>query len=308
MSFLRHKCENPPIRRDINPVRETIFPIFKQSPERPSIFDLVGTGFFIHSSGLFLTARHVLEDFVRPGKKTASPGWIAAVSTKTSPANHLLGNNYALSRIVSASFVDGRPGSGPDIGLGVVEDVFLPPAKRPRFRRVKLTTDVPAVGSKISTVAFPGTRVQNEPPSIYFDIDYSQHPGEIHEVYESGRDSVMLPFPCCQTSMKIKSGASGGPVFDDQGRVFAVNSTGFHNHNEDDQDISYISPIGLALGLPIYRQNITLLDTVADLVRCKSIRLNPEVSVTRRRIDGSGTRYDFRSSGGKWSQTLYDTV
>jgi hypothetical protein len=49
----------------------------------------------------------------------------------------------------------------------------------------------------------------------------------IEEYLPAGRDRVMLPGPCWRTSMTIHGGASGGPVFDERGRVFAINSTGF---------------------------------------------------------------------------------
>lgn len=48
----------------------------------------------------------------------------------------------------------------------------------------------------------------------------------------------MMPGPCAQTSMYIHGGASGGPVFDSSGEVFAINSTGF-----DNDSVSFVTPI-----------------------------------------------------------------
>ncbi|MFA6002775.1 MAG: hypothetical protein WC881_01770 [Elusimicrobiota bacterium] len=56
--------------------------------------------------------------------------------------------------------------------------------------------------------------------------------------YPKGRDSCMLPTACFRTSMGIKGGASGGPVFDYRGYVFAINSSGV-----DGTSISFVSSI-----------------------------------------------------------------
>ena len=62
--------------------------------------------------------------------------------------------------------------------------------------------------------------------------------GEVQEYLPNGRDRVMLPGRCYRTNIFIHAGASGGPVFDPNGYVFGVNSTGF-----DGTDLSYVSRI-----------------------------------------------------------------
>lgn len=39
------------------------------------------------------------------------------------------------------------------------------------------------------------------------------------------RDRIFLPSRCYRTTLGFPGGASGGPVADDKGRVFAINST-----------------------------------------------------------------------------------
>ena len=57
----------------------------------------------------------------------------------------------------------------------------------------------------------------------------------------------MQPGECVETSMNTMGGASGGPVFDERGLVFAVVSSGF------DESTTYVAPVkDLALA-KIYR-------------------------------------------------------
>jgi hypothetical protein len=51
-----------------------------------------------------------------------------------------------------------------------------------------------------------------------------------------------LKHPCLQTSVEILSGASGGPVIDSAGRIFAVNSTSF-DLNDGGEPVSFVTPI-----------------------------------------------------------------
>jgi hypothetical protein len=63
--------------------------------------------------------------------------------------------------------------------------------------------------------------------------------GVIEEYFPNGRDSVFLPSPCFQTTINIHSGASGGPVFDEHGKVCGINSTSF----DGEKNLSFISRI-----------------------------------------------------------------
>jgi len=47
---------------------------------------------------------------------------------------------------------------------------------------------------------------------------------------------------CIQTNMQIKGGASGGPVFNDEGYVIGINSTGFEM-TDSEEPISFVTPI-----------------------------------------------------------------
>ena len=56
----------------------------------------------------------------------------------------------------------------------------------------------------------------------------------------------MLPFPAFESNMPIYAGASGGPVFNTQGKVIAINCTRFEG-----TDVAYHTDITCLLDLPV---------------------------------------------------------
>ena len=102
---------------------------------------------------------------------------------------------------------------------------------------LELTPSIPHIGQRVYTYAYPNNEIKHgKIQEIYLYPDFFD--GSIQKIYQNGRDSVMLPGACVQTSMFIHGGASGGPVFDSLGKVFGVNSTGY-----DNDDLSFITPI-----------------------------------------------------------------
>jgi hypothetical protein len=104
-----------------------------------------------------------------------------------------------------------------------------------------VTTEPVPVGTKVWTVAYPLAKVakiSDEEVNIHSQSD--MYTGHITAQHLNGRDSVMLPWPCYETDMEIRGGASGGPVCisGSEGTVFAVNCSSFFPHN-----VSYVSSI-----------------------------------------------------------------
>jgi hypothetical protein len=195
--------------------------------------DLLGTGFFITTNGLFVTARHVLmAPFDQRGRQVYP---IAII--------HFYGeNNYLIRPIL-------RCASHPvaDVSVGVAAPMTRNSDGTPLTNPVlRLTLVPPSLQARIVTYEYPkysnttveGVRCINMVPT-YYD-------GDLIEYLETGRDRVLLPGPCYRTSIIIHHGASGGPVFSRSGAVFAVNSTGF-----DGTEDSYMSRINEIFALTI---------------------------------------------------------
>ncbi len=201
-----------------------VFPIVRYD-ERGRLH-LIGTGFFIATSGLFLTARHVLMDvFDSRGCQRYPIGIV----------QFLAGNIYLQRPILSCA----RHLTA-DVAVGVAAPMRRNQDGSPLANPVlTLTTVPPALGTRIVTFAYPkhlnlnhddgGQRVHFTP--TYYD-------GYVQEYLPNGRDRSMLPGPCYRTNIIIHGGASGGPVFCPSGSVFGVNSTGFEG-----TDVSYVSRI-----------------------------------------------------------------
>jgi hypothetical protein len=209
-----------------------IFPILRQ--DTLGKLHLIGTGFFITTNGLFVTANHVLMEVFGPKGQQKDPIIIA----------QFLPNNTYLQRPILRS-VSHRIA---DIAVGVAAPMKNNKDGQPLTNPiVALTLRVPALNESIFTYAYPkhknivldgGPQILNFVPTFY--------DGNVLESFPDGRDRVLLPGPCYRTSMTIHGGASGGPVFCKNGCVFAVNSTGI-----DGTDISFVSRLNEIFTLAI---------------------------------------------------------
>ena len=207
-----------------------IFPIVKYDPDsRPH---LIGTGFFVSNMGLFVTARHVLlAAFDEHGHQRDPIGIIQFLPNGTYLRRPIL--RCTTHRIA-------------DVAVGVAAPMSNNKDGTPLTNRVlTLTVDPPNIGTRVVTFAYPkhinligDVQILSFAPT-WFD-------GKIEEHLTAGRDRVVLPGPCYQTSIVIHGGASGGPVFCPSGCVFGVNSTGF-----DGTDISYVSRVNETLTLTV---------------------------------------------------------
>ena len=112
--------------------------------------------------------------------------------------------------------------------------------------RATLTTAPPAIGDIVSTYAYPNTSIKNIAGKVraYFEAHFYE--GRLEEFLPDGRDRVLLPSPCYRTSYVTHGGASGGPVAGPSGKVFAVNSTGWHG-----ESMSFVTRINEILPLEV---------------------------------------------------------
>jgi hypothetical protein len=108
-----------------------------------------------------------------------------------------------------------------------------------------LAAKPPRMGSTVCTYAYPKTVIEpGKPQVVRFEPGFFD--GVLLEHLPNGRDKVILPGPCFRTSIVTHGGASGGPVVDANGTVFAINSTGF-----EDDAVSYVACISQVLDLAI---------------------------------------------------------
>ncbi len=205
----------------VNP-EYAIFPIVKYPQEK---MHLIGTGFFISTTGLFVTVKHVLMDPFDPDGKQKYPISIIQM---------LPGNIFYARPILRCT-----SHAVADVAVGVAAPMEHRVHKQPLINPV-VTLDMgsPVIGTRVVTYAYPKHSNIIEADFQRVDFKPTWYDGYLNEYLPHGRDNVLLPGFCFRTSIHIHSGASGGPVYGPSGRVFGVNSTGI-----DGTDISYASSV-----------------------------------------------------------------
>jgi hypothetical protein len=233
--------------------RHAIFPIIKVKNKR---IYLVGTGFFITDNGLFATAKHVLMDpFDEDGREKYGIGLFQFIED----------NIYIPRPILRFS---AHPIA--DVAVGVAAPLQNNKIKQPLINPyVLLDFNEVVVGSRAVTFAYPRFSSTQEDNSQKVEFNSTYYDGYIKEYLPKGRDRILLPGPCYQTSIHIHAGASGGPVFGPHGLAFGINSTGI-----DGTDISYVSRMSEVLHLrvdDVLVNGVSRSVLVSDFIRAQQL-------------------------------------
>jgi hypothetical protein len=238
-------------------------PIFKIRPN--GVAQLIGTGFWITSLGHLVTAWHVIDDNI--GRDGVDEGPIFAVQT--------LPNRTMVVRSLRKSYRHDT------FDLALSETLSPLGHDTPTIPHL-LTLDEPPLGTRVHTHSFllpeqDFSREANRGISTFTFLGEGSDPerdlrfplsfmarvgfGTVAARFPERRDAVMLPFPCFQSDIPLYGANSGGPVFDEKGRVCGINCTSYEG-----SDASFHLPIKGVLSLV-----------------ARDIELIPEDPVSRRR-------------------------
>ena len=194
-----------------NPVGHT-FPLM--SHDAKGMWRLIGTGFYVSADGLFVTAKHVIEDVWTEAGQTAP----LAILHLRSESGLFGPQEYSLRPIVQC-----RIGDSADVALGVaaqathnVTGQILSHWSWP------ITWVTPQMGTKAATYAFPNHAIQDSEVGQTFHFRPDLYAGTILEVGDF-RDAMLVPYPYVQVDFHIHHAASGGPVVGPDGSVIGVN-------------------------------------------------------------------------------------
>ena len=196
--------------RPVNP-GDGVIPIMKEISK--GRLKIVGTGFYISRYGLFLSANHVIETLIDDSRAKLGVGYVC----------HLAEDNAVhLRRILRASLFHNA-----DLAVGQADNYVNKYPQDPLMNmRTPLTAKVPEPGSHVITYAYPENEVLDftiagRTPVIKGDYFEGQF---LRSVINS--EHPLMPYPYFETSIELKGGASGGPVFSN-GRVIGVNCRGW---------------------------------------------------------------------------------
>lgn len=206
-----------------------IVPIMKEI-ERGKL-SIIGTGFYITRYGLLLSAKHVLEELVDYQGHTILPSFVC----------HLAGDDAIhLRRLCSITVMDQR-----DLAVAQADNYIERFPQSPLMNlHGRLSLEIPQVGADLFTFAYPENEILDfaQPESIP-SIKADFYEGRFLK-YVTDSEHTYIPYPHYETSIQIRNGASGGPVFAN-GRIIGVNCRGwdFGLAEDDPENLSYIIPI-----------------------------------------------------------------
>jgi hypothetical protein len=176
---------------------------------------VVGTGFYVNDEGMFVTARHVVEEVMR-GDVQVAP----LVALHLHSPTGLFGPSECIVRPIVQCWL----GDPADVALGYAAIRTNAAGERLKHWAWTLSWRVPDTNSIAATYAFPNSAVSADGRRIRLAPD-----AYMGRVQGSGnfRDTVVMPFPFIQVDCRIHGAASGGPLLsgDRLSDVVAINCT-----------------------------------------------------------------------------------
>lgn len=198
----------------------------------PSSISLIGTGFYLQPKGGFATAAHVALEAQR----------LLEIAKDSVGIAHMLEDGRSLFLPIGKFFVHETA----DVAFGIPRHDATGTAYRTKV--LSLAPLAPNVGAAISTWAYPLHRVSDDGASgqiLQLQPDF--YDGVLEELYEDRGPSAKLKLPYYRTSINLHGGASGGPVFNADGKVFGVASCSYDGAT----DLALVTPAAALLEIAI---------------------------------------------------------
>jgi hypothetical protein len=194
-----------------NPINHT-FPLMTH--DEFGEWQLIGTGFYISPDGLFVTAKHVIEDVFEQDKQIKPLAIFHAYFH-----NGFFGQFDYSIRPVMQCWV----GEKADIALGVAANGHH--KKTGEFQtnfHWCISWNKPSINDRICLYAYPNHKItkSDNRQNCIFSPDFYE--GLVEEVADF-RDKVFCPYPYLQSTIHSHSAASGGPLINNNGRIIGVN-------------------------------------------------------------------------------------
>lgn len=200
-----------------------IVPLMLRIPDtQPGIFHYggLGTAFLISKWGIFLTAKHVVEERVEFQSGKGLEAWIIINGQYyTCPVKDL--DLHSTADIAMGLIVPPNDNGNPIPGFGI--------------SLVRLSEEKASVGDEVFTYGYQRTEIANDPDdenTVNINMDPDYYAGAIIEHHPDGVS--ICKWPIYRHSTPIASGMSGGPlILKSKNKVIGVNCTGDSTQTED---------------------------------------------------------------------------
>ncbi|RYZ82713.1 MAG: serine protease [Proteobacteria bacterium] len=231
--YLIHLSDGRVAAFNPNALRSTVMLIFKgRFDGRPlNQVKLLGSGFFISPTGIFLTARHVVDEDI---DEVATGNLSCAIID--APSQTL--KYFTITELGNSADFDIAVGRA-DLGGQAVTCS-------------RLTDYAPMINEDVFTFGYSESRtelVSNALGRVF--LNPQVYTGVITELALEERVSAYVPPPVYVHSVPLGSGISGGPLFSPmRNRAIAVNSTSF-DLPDGERPLGISTPIGLILNMSL---------------------------------------------------------
>ncbi|MEX2162607.1 MAG: serine protease [Anaerolineales bacterium] len=237
-----------PIKQFGGSIHQSVMPIVSITNEE---ITPLGTGFVINPGGLFVTATHVLKDFLSDAE-SKPPVYAIYTSDKRHSENR---DKYVGGplRIKSVSW-------SPELDVAYCQLELLAstqdgkPLLLPCF---SVSAALPRIDENILGIGYPNSRwdtpeeTREGLPIVSCLRNTISTTGNVVEIHYPKRDSTFLYYPCFQTTARFESGMSGGPIINESGFVCGVICRSFGDVADQLGPISYGSLLSPSFAISI---------------------------------------------------------
>lgn len=215
-----------------DPIKEFVSPLFYKTEED---YKCIGTLVIIRPN-LAITAKHVILEYMRDNGICATSGTYNSKydlltyqysSDGRSVASWYVVNCF-LSNMTDIAYLKLAPGNK------AAADIINNSLNETRVMKIDLNP--PVVGTKIYGFGYPNSIVKENQLHIFPHTTG----GKVVEIHMEKRDETFVNYPVFRWDARTDHGMSGGPVFNGDGSLIGIISTGYETENHK-KDFSYIA-------------------------------------------------------------------
>src|SRR5688572_3810681 len=128
---------------------------------------------------------------------------------------------------------------------------FSDSARNYKWRLPKIEMLPPKIGSTVSAFGYTQSKATADTKSVTWEYDARTSQGVVLDIHQNKRDEFSINFPCIYTNTQFDPGMSGGPVFNQEGKLCAIISANLPPSEEGEEHASYAALIWPSMNVVI---------------------------------------------------------